>query len=71
MTNPTNILIVDDHPFIIEAYKNAISKYAGEQFEFAITQAGDCKSGYDYIAGQYKRHFDIAFFDISCSDSIV
>ncbi len=65
MTNPTNILIVDDHPFIIEAYKNAIGKYAGEQLEFTITQAGDCKSGYDYIAGENKKQFDIAFFDIS------
>lgn len=65
MTNPINILIVDDHPFIIEAYKNAINKYAGEKHEFIITQAGDCKSGYDYIAGVNKKNFDIAFFDIS------
>lgn len=65
MTNPINILIVDDHPFIIEAYKNAINKYAGDTLEFAVTQAGDCKSGYEYIAGHNKRKFDIAFFDIS------
>lgn len=65
MTNPINILIVDDHPFIIEAYKNAINKYAGDTIAFTVTQAGDCKSGYEYIAGQNKKQFDIAFFDIS------
>ena len=65
MTNPINILIVDDHPFIIEAYKNAINKYAGDTIAFTVTQAGDCKSGYEYIAGHNKKQFDIAFFDIS------
>ena len=64
MTNPINILIVDDHPFIIEAYKNAINKYSQQGFEFNITQANNCKSGYENIMDQPKP-FDIAFFDIS------
>jgi DNA-binding NarL/FixJ family response regulator len=64
MTSPINILIVDDHPFIIEAYKNAINKYSQQGFEFVITQANNCKSGYENIVDQPK-HFDIAFFDIS------
>jgi DNA-binding NarL/FixJ family response regulator len=64
MTNPINILIVDDHPFIIEAYKNAINKYSQQGFEFNITQANNCKSGYENIVDQPKP-FDIAFFDIS------
>jgi len=64
MTSPINILIVDDHPFIIEAYKNAINKYSQQGFEFVITQANNCKSGYENIVDQPKP-FDIAFFDIS------
>ena len=64
MTNPINILIVDDHPFIIEAYKNAINKYSQQGFEFEITQANSCKTGYENIVDQSKP-FDIAFFDIS------
>jgi DNA-binding NarL/FixJ family response regulator len=64
MTSPINILIVDDHPFIIEAYKNAITKYSQQGYEFIITQANNCKSGYESIVGQAKPH-DIAFFDIS------
>ena len=64
MTNPINILIVDDHPFIIEAYKNAINKYSQQGYEFVITQANNCKTGYENIVDQAKP-FDIAFFDIS------
>ena len=37
-----NILIVDDHPFIIQGYKNAITRYKPESFEFLISQANDC-----------------------------
>jgi DNA-binding NarL/FixJ family response regulator len=65
MTKKIAILIVDDHPFIIEAYKNAIKGYNTSQFEFSITQGNDCKSGYDHIKNPPDGHFDIAFFDIS------
>ncbi|WP_396194389.1 response regulator [Flavobacterium sp.] len=64
MKSPIQILIVDDHPFIIEAYKNAINKYSQNGFEFEVTQANNCKSGYENIVDTAKQ-FDIAFFDIS------
>ncbi len=64
MKSPIQILIVDDHPFIIEAYKNAINKYGQKGFEFVVTQANNCKSGYENIVDSSKK-FDIAFFDIS------
>jgi DNA-binding NarL/FixJ family response regulator len=60
-----NIVIVDDHPFIIEGYKNAINSYGGSGYEFNITQANDCKSAYDIITNPAIEPFDIAFFDIS------
>lgn len=60
-----NILIVDDHPFIIEGYKNAITRYHPDQYEFIISQAHDCKSGYDLIQDEQSPEFDIAFLDIS------
>ncbi|MDN3675224.1 response regulator [Flavobacterium branchiarum] len=60
-----NILIVDDHPFIIEGYKNAITRYKPDEYEFLITQAKDCKSGYDIIVDPAIASFDIAFLDIS------
>ncbi len=59
------ILIVDDHPFIIEGYKNAITRYNPDEFEFFITQAKDCQSAYQIITDPDVAAFDIAFLDIS------
>lgn len=64
-TIKNNILIVDDHPFIIQGYKNAITRYNPDQFEFFIEQANDCRSAYDIITNPEKPPFDIAFLDIS------
>lgn len=64
MTKSMNILIVDDHPFIIQAYKNALDKYSQEGYEFDVTQANNCKTGYENIVDGEKS-FDVAFFDIS------
>lgn len=60
-----HILIVDDHPFIIEGYKNAITRYNPESYEFLISQAKDCKSAYEIITNPETKPFDIAFLDIS------
>lgn len=59
-----NILIVDDHPFIIQGYKNAITRYKPEQYEFSILDAKDCESAYHLITNP-ELSFDIAFLDIS------
>jgi DNA-binding NarL/FixJ family response regulator len=64
MSNPIKVLIVDDHPFIIEAYKNALKKYAERGHEFTVAQANDCKSGYEAIVNS-SVVYDIAMFDIS------
>lgn len=64
MKSPINILIVDDHPFIIQAYKNALDKYSQQGFQFEVTQANNCKTGYENIM-EAKEPFDVAFFDIS------
>lgn len=65
MTKKLNILIVDDHPFIIEAYKNTIAGYHPSEYEFSITQANDCKSAYEIITNPDVPAYDVAFFDIS------
>lgn len=64
-TIKNNILIVDDHPFIIEGYKNAITRYNPKEFEFLISQAKDCESAYNIITDPDTTVFDIAFLDIS------
>ena len=60
-----NILIVDHHPFIIQVYKNAITRYLPNQFEFSISEAKDCQSGYNIITNPETPAFDVAFLDIS------
>ena len=60
-----NILIVDDHPFIIEGYKNAITRYNPKEYDFNILQAHDCRSAYDLIEDEATPNFDVAFLDIS------
>ncbi|MBC7439873.1 MAG: response regulator transcription factor, partial [Flavobacterium sp.] len=64
MTNPIKILIVDDHPFIIQAYRNALDKYSLKGLQFEVTQANNCKTGYESIK-EAKSPFDVAFFDLS------
>ena len=64
MAKKVNIIIVDDHPFIIEGYKNAINSYSS-LYEFTITQANDCETAYNLIIDAIENPFDIAFFDIS------
>jgi DNA-binding NarL/FixJ family response regulator len=64
-TIKNNILIVDDHPFIIQGYKNAITRYNPKAHEFFITEAKDCESAYNVVTNPESAVFDIAFLDIS------
>lgn len=64
-TIKNNILIVDDHPFIIQGYKNAITRYNPNKYDFLISEAKDCESAYDVITSPDTVAFDIAFLDIS------
>ncbi len=65
MPQNINVLIVDDHPFIIQGYQNVITRFPNKKYEFTITKANDCKSGYETIYNQSNQKFDIAFLDIS------
>jgi DNA-binding NarL/FixJ family response regulator len=60
-----NILIVDDHLLIIDAYKNTITRYNPELYEYCFFQGKDCESGYNIITNSQTPSFDIAFLDIS------
>jgi DNA-binding NarL/FixJ family response regulator len=60
-----NILIVDDHPFIIDGYKNAITRYNPNLYEYVFTQGKDCETGYNIITNPETVSFDVAFLDIS------
>lgn len=60
-----HILIVDDHPFIIDGYKNAITRYKPDLYKYSFTQGNDCKTGYNIITNPETTPFDVAFLDIS------
>lgn len=64
-TIKNNILIVDDHPFIIDGYKNVIERYNPKEYQFYFSQAKDCQSGYNMITNPHSPIFDVAFLDIS------
>lgn len=65
MPQNINILIVDDHPFIIKGYENAITRFPNKKYEFTITKASDCKTGYEAIMNTDGVVFDMALLDIS------
>lgn len=65
MSHNYPILIVDDHPFIIEAYKNALKSYSAIGFQYDVTQASNCKSAYELITSNIQKPYEIAFLDIS------
>ncbi|HSD08926.1 response regulator [Flavobacterium sp.] len=60
-----NILIVDDHPFIIDGYKNAITRYKPDLYKYTFTQGKDCETGYKIVTDPKTSPFDVAFLDIS------
>ncbi|OYU83644.1 MAG: response regulator [Flavobacterium sp. BFFFF2] len=57
-----SFLLVDDHPFILEAYKNGIVSFCENSPVFY--EAFDCRSGYELIQ-EVGNKIDIAFLDIS------
>ena len=65
MPQNIKVLIVDDHPFIIQGYQNVITRFPNKKYEFTITKASDCKSGYETILNENGQTFDLAFLDIS------
>jgi two-component system, NarL family, response regulator NreC len=58
-----NILIVDDHPTMIEGYKSILSAKYNLQDEINITTAYNCETAYRCITAASKN-FDIAIVDM-------
>ncbi|WP_395061106.1 response regulator transcription factor [Flavobacterium sp.] len=62
-----NVLMVDDHPAIIEGYK-AILSFNELGFEIKTTTAFNCENAYKIIIGEPKVLFNIVFIDITLPD---
>ncbi len=64
MKKTVQLLMVDDHPFILQAYKNTLERFKADEFEIINTDADSARTGYDAIVNS-KFDFDVAFLDIS------
>ena len=71
MKKEIKLLMVDDHPVIIEAYKNIlVSEDFKEEYEFSIDTAFNCDSGIEKINNSVKNgRYDILFLDIQLPPS--
>jgi len=60
------ILMVDDHPIIIEGYINVLKATKPDDIELDIDTANNCDMAEIMINRSAKnRHYDLCFFDIS------
>ncbi len=67
MTKRYNVLIIDDHPLISEAYKNALKHMSANdnQIEFNIDIAANCDTAIKKInAASTLKALDLVFLDI-------
>jgi DNA-binding NarL/FixJ family response regulator len=64
MKKTIQLLMVDDHPFILQAYKTTLNGFKKEEYEIIISEANSGQTGYEIIENS-PIDFDVAFFDIS------
>lgn len=72
-TENYSVLIIDDHPLIMEAYKTALNYYSNytENIKFSIQIAHDCESGCELIKKVPKSNKKkyVVFLDIKLPES--
>ncbi len=64
MKKRLSLLMVDDHPFILEAYKNTLSGFKNDEYEIFTTEAENAQKGYEAIVNS-NESYNVAFLDIS------
>lgn len=65
-----NILMVDDHPLIIDGYKNALASAVYEGKTLSIDVAHDCDQALEHInKATYKNSYDLALIDLQLPPS--
>lgn len=68
-----NILIIDDHPLIAQAYRLAFNelKKSKEDIDFIVEICHNCTDGYETIKDtvSHKKKIDLVFLDISLPPS--
>ena len=70
MMQHINILMVDDHPIIIEGYQNTLMATKKDDQILLIDTANDCDSANKLLQKASKeKPYDVCFFDISLPSS--
>lgn len=71
MATQIKILMIDDHPMIIEGYQNTLQFTKKDHQELSIDIANNCDEAIKYISKSIKdqRHYDVLFIDISLPPS--
>lgn len=64
MKQIVQLLMVDDHPFILQAYRNTLDRFKPDEYEVISTSADSGKTGYEAIVNS-PQNFDVALLDIS------
>ncbi|MCD2257582.1 response regulator [Psychroserpens luteolus] len=67
MTKTINVLLIDDHPIIIDAYKNTLEKLndGNDEFNFIINSAKCCDSALlEFKSSLKDQPYDLVFVDI-------
>lgn len=64
MKKKISLLMIDDHPFILEAYKNTLNGFKNDKYEIVCTEAENAKMGYEMIMDS-NNSYNVAFLDIS------
>ena len=68
--NHINILMVDDHPIIIEGYQNVLLATKQDDQELHVDTANNCDEAVTMIEQASKKYpYDVCFFDISLPGS--
>ncbi len=74
MLNKYNVLLIDDHPLIMEAYQSALFFLSSmnDDIEFEISSANNCELAFEKIksASHKKNGLDIIFLDMSLPPSV-
>lgn len=65
------VLIVDDHPMIVEGYKNALLGIDSDLYKLTITTAVSCDTAYEKLQNAVAKDkpYDVIFFDVKLPPS--
>jgi len=71
MKEELQILMIDDHPLIIEGYKNVLMEHYGEKWNVIIEVAHDCDEALRALKKQTSQgNYKLALVDIELPRSI-